>query len=125
MDVPNDEVAQQAGVVVLCVDEDVRDLLRFWIEEVGCPVAIAADGHDAATKLRHGRWRTLATDRFLPPWPGLDSILALKQLYGGLRVVVVEDGNPYTQNLARVIGADATLSRPLRRASVLSAFGIC
>lgn len=113
-----------AGVVVLCADSETRDVLRFWLGEAGIPVAVAADGAAAGALLAKGERGGLIVDRFLPPWPGLDTIKALKRRHPALRVIVIGGGDSDTARLAREIGADALLERPLRRAGILRALDL-
>jgi DNA-binding response OmpR family regulator len=112
-----------AEVVIVCAEEDVRDVVAHWLAMSGKKVLIAADGYEAAATLRQGcRW--LITDRVLPPWPGLDQFLALRGRYPTLGIVFIENSNIHDTILARVTGANVTLSRPLTRRAVIEAFGI-
>lgn len=114
----------RSDVVVLCVDRETSDVLRFWLDGVGVPVAVAADGPAAAALLAEKERGGLIVDRFLPPWPGLDTIRTLKRRHPALRVIVIGGGDSDTAWLARVVGADALLERPLRRAGILRALGL-
>ena len=40
-----------SGVVVLCADPDVRDVLHYWLDGAGVPVAVANDGASARALL--------------------------------------------------------------------------
>jgi CheY-like chemotaxis protein len=111
--------AADGGVLILCTDEASRDALAYWLRSSCVPARVAADGYEASEQLRSGAFRLLVTDRILPPWPGLDAFVRLKQRLSGLRIAFIDDGVPDTQALARAAGADIILPRPLRRASVL------
>lgn len=110
-----------ADVLILCADETARDALAYWLRSSNVATDVAANGYDASERLRSGAFRLLVTDRLLPPWPGLDAFVRLKQRLSGLRIAFIDDGVPDTQALARAAGADVILPRPLRRASVLRA----
>lgn len=110
-----------ADVVVLCADPETRDVLRFWLNGAGIPVTVADDGDSANILLAEKECGGLIVDRFLPPWPGLDTIKALKRRHPALRVVVIGGGNSDNARLAREVGADALLERPLRRSGILRA----
>lgn len=110
-----------ADIVVLCADPEIRDVLRFWLDDAGIPVTIADDGDSANVLLAERERGALIVDRFLPPWPGLDTIKALKRRHPTLRVVVIGGGNSDNARLAREVGADALLERPLRRSGILRA----
>jgi DNA-binding NtrC family response regulator len=110
------------NVVIVCAEEEVRDVIAHWLLKDGMNAVVAVDGYEAAKALRRGsRW--LVTDRVLPPWPGLDPFLDLRSRYPGLNIVFVEGSNVHDTILARVTGAGATLSRPLTRQAVLDAVG--
>jgi DNA-binding response OmpR family regulator len=108
-------------VLILCADDAARDALAYWLRSSNVATEVATDGYDASERLRSGAFRLLVTDRLLPPWPGLDAFVQLKQRLANLRIAFVDDGVPDTQSLARAAGADIILPRPLRRASVLRA----
>ncbi|KAB2913250.1 MAG: response regulator [Hyphomicrobiaceae bacterium] len=110
-----------ADVLILCADETARDALAYWLRSSNVATEVAADGYEASERLRSGAFRLLFTDRLLPPWPGLDAFVRLKQRLTNLRIAFIDDGVPDTQALARAAGADVILPRPLRRASVLRA----
>lgn len=109
--------SSEVDIVVLCAEEEVRDVIGYWLSAQPVKVAVAADGHEAARALKQGaRW--LITDRVLPPWPGLDDFISLRGEYPDLQVVFVESGNLHDGILARVTGASALLPRPLTRQAV-------
>ena len=110
-----------ADVVILCADPETRDVLRFWLDGAGIPVAVADDGDSASALLAEKERGGLIVDRFLPPWPGLDPIKVLKRRHPALRVVVIGGGDSGNALLAREVGADSLLERPLRRAGILRA----
>ena len=115
---------RRSDVVVLCSDPDTRDVLRFWLSGSGILVAVADDGVEANTLLAEKERGGLIVDRFLPPWPGLDTIKAIKRRHPALRVVVIGGGNSDNARLAREVGADVLLERPLRRAGILRALNL-
>jgi DNA-binding response OmpR family regulator len=110
-----------ADVLILCADQTARDALAYWLRSSNVAAEVAVDGYEASERLRSGAFRLLVTDRVLPPWPGLDAFVRLKQRLTNLRIAFIDDGVPDTQALARAAGADVILQRPLRRASVLRA----
>ena len=116
------EPAPPMDVVVLCADEGARETLAYWLKSSGVATAVAGSGYQARNILRGGLSRLLITDRILPPWPGLDTVVNLKQTLVGLTVAFLDDGVPDNRTLARSAGADIILPRPLRRAHVMEAF---
>jgi DNA-binding response OmpR family regulator len=107
-------------IVILCAEEEVRDVIAYWVSSLPCKMIVAGDGYDAAEALQDGcRW--LVTDRVLPPWPGLNTFLTLRSEHPDLRIAYVENGNVDDRILARVTGASVLLPRPLTRQAVSEA----
>jgi twitching motility two-component system response regulator PilG len=104
-------------IVILCAEEEVRDVIAYWLGGQNAHAVVAGDGYQAAKLLQNGcRW--LVTDRVLPPWPGLDPFLTLRSQLPHLRIAYIENGNIHDGILARVTGANVLLQRPLTRQAV-------
>jgi DNA-binding response OmpR family regulator len=117
---PNHE---QGDIVILCAEEELRDVIAYWLSLQPAKTVIADDGYHAARVLQNGcRW--LVTDRVLPPWPGLDNFLNLRTTHRQLRIAFIENGNLDDRILARVTGANVLLPRPLNRKTVSNALGL-
>jgi DNA-binding response OmpR family regulator len=109
-----------SGILILCAEEETRDVIAYWLASHPARTVVAADGYEAAKVLENGcRW--LVTDRVLPPWPGLDTFLTLRARHPHLQIAFVENGNLHDGILARVTGATVLLPRPLTRQSVIAA----
>lgn len=107
-------------IVILCAEEEVRDVIAYWLSSHPAKTIVAQDGYQAARILENGcRW--LITDRLLPPWPGLDTFISLRSLHPNLSIAFIENGNAHDGILARVTGANVLLPRPLTRRSVSEA----
>lgn len=107
------------GIVILCAEEEIRDVIAYWLSSQPGKAVVAEDGYTAAKVLDGCRW--LVTDRVLPPWPGLDTFLTLRGRHPQLRIAYVENGNLHDGILARVTGASVLLRRPLTRQAVSEA----
>jgi DNA-binding NtrC family response regulator len=112
-----------ADVVVLCAEEEVRDVITYWFASLPVRTFVAADGYEANKVLKDNARGLLVTDRILPPWPGLDTFRQLRSRNPHLRIACIDDGTPETQILARVTGATVVLPRPLKRQAVVEALG--
>ena len=118
-DEPNDPPVR---ALMLCVDTDVGRALAHWLRESGAEVDAPEDGKRAARMLRQQRYTVFVTDRFLPPWPGLDTLPLLKRKNPDLRVIVVLRSAPVGMAaVLRLAGIDAVIEPPLRRADICSA----
>jgi DNA-binding response OmpR family regulator len=108
-------------VVILCGEEEVRDVIVHWFTSLPASTTIAEDGYHANTILRERNCRLLVTDRVIPPWPGLDTFRTLRDRNPDLRVAFVDNGNIHDRILARIVGATDYFSRPLNRRTVIEA----
>jgi twitching motility two-component system response regulator PilG len=107
-------------VVILCAEEEIRDVIAYWLTSLPARTVVAEDGYHAAKLMQNGcRW--LFTDRVLPPWPGLDTFLSIRAHHPRLRIAYVENGTLHDGILARVTGANVLLQRPLTRQAVVDA----
>jgi DNA-binding NtrC family response regulator len=108
-------------VVILCADEEVRDVIAYWFTSLPARTFVADDGYHANRILQGGPCRWLVTDRVLPPWPGLDTFLTLRAHHPSLRIAFVDNGNLDDWILALATGATVLLHRPLTRQAVVEA----
>lgn len=110
------QASPRRRALVLAGDDVLRDALTGWLESVGYEVE---DGTGET-----GLVELVVTDRVYPAWPGQGTIGAIKQRNPGARVVVAGPGpDDLFLSLARSVGADAVLPKPLRRAEFLAAAG--
>lgn len=108
--------------LMLCVDDDIGRALAHWLRDSGAEVDVPEDGKRAARMLRKVKYNAFVTDRFLPPWPGLDTLPLMKRKHPNLRVIVVLNSAPAGMAaVLRLAGVDAVIEPPLRRADVCSA----
>ena len=75
-------------IIVLVANTDLREAASYWSEGLGFTVDAARNGAHAAKLLQEGAYQALVTDRFVPPWPGLESIPKLKRRYPSMRLIV-------------------------------------
>jgi DNA-binding response OmpR family regulator len=109
-------------ILMLIADDDLREIASYWSEALGWTVDVASHGGHATKMLRNVGYRALVTDRFIPPWPGLDSIPKLKRRYPRVRIVVLLNRGPIgTAAVLRLAGADAVIEPPVRQAALMDA----
>lgn len=108
-------------VVILCAEEEVRDVIAYWLSTLPVRAFVAENGYQASEKLRDPACGLLITDRVLPPWPGLDVFIELRERNPNLQIAVVDNGSLNDQILASLTGANVLLPRPLTRQAVIDA----
>jgi DNA-binding response OmpR family regulator len=111
--------AALGDVVVLCAQEEVRDVIAYWLRHAPVRAFVADDGYHANRILQTLDSGVLITDRMIPPWPGLDTFMSIRARHPGLQIVFVDNGSNSDRILARVTGGATLLSRPLTRNAVI------
>jgi DNA-binding response OmpR family regulator len=112
---------RRGPVVILCSEEEVRDVVAYWFNCLPAATIVVTDGREADRILREQKCQLLVTDRILPPWPGLDTFRSLRDENPDLRIAYVDNGNIDDRILARVVGVTDLLQRPLRRQAIIEA----
>jgi len=100
----NHSTQQSPTVVVLCAEEELRDVITYWFTSLSIHTVATTDGYHANRILKTTTVGLLVTDRILPPWPGLDTFRQLRAANPRLRVAFV--------------------TRPLSRYRVVEALGL-
>jgi DNA-binding response OmpR family regulator len=114
---------QSPTVVILCAEEEFRDVITYWFTSLSIGTYPTTDGYEANRVLKTTMAGLLVTDRVLPPWPGLDTFRELRSANPRLRIAFVDDGSRDGVILARITGATLILTRPLSRRQVIEALG--
>jgi DNA-binding response OmpR family regulator len=114
---------QSPTVVILCAEEELRDVITYWFTSLSIGTYPTTDGYEANRVLKTTVAGLLVTDRVLPPWPGLDTFRQLRSANPRLRIAFVDDCSRNGVILARVTGATVVLTRPLSRRQVIEALG--
>ena len=107
---------------ILIVDDDaqVRLFLASQLEAQGYAVWLAADGRQAQTRLLEAQVDLVITDLVMPEQEGLETIQELRQKGNQIPVIAISGaaGGIYL-DIARKLGADAILSKPVQTAALL------
>lgn len=123
----NDSPDVLEGKTVLIIEDDptlLRTLSR-WFQASGCRVRAAQDGEDGLAKFDGLRPDIVVTDILMPNREGVETILAIKQRAPEVKILAISGGGTLGSaavlDLARRLGADATLAKPFRSGEVLQA----
>jgi len=110
---------------VLVIDDDV-DLLRRLNEglaKAGYEVDAAVDGRRGCERAVAGAPDVVVVDIIMPTQDGIESILAIRAARPGTRIVAMSGGGRigpcFLLDLARRLGADATIAKPFRQAALI------
>jgi two-component system chemotaxis response regulator CheY len=110
---------------VLVIDDDV-DLLRRLIEglaQAGYEVDAASDGRRGCERVAAGAPDVVVLDIIMPTQDGIESILAIRAARPDARIVAMSGGGRigpfFLLDLARHLGADATIAKPFRQAALI------
>lgn len=118
-------LGQPASSLTVLVDDDeadIRHLLRRFLSNAGYSVLEAGNGREALDQLRSYSIDVLICDIVMPERDGLEILRPLKSESPNLKTIVTSGafGGKFLRT-AEMLGAHATLKKPLRESSVLKA----
>jgi CheY-like chemotaxis protein len=102
--------------VVLLVSSDLatRAQTGALLRDAGYLVMDAAHGKEAEAILEAGHVDLMITDIVMPEQDGLETILSVRAVYPGLKIIAIAEGKAgYQLRTAKLFGADAVMSKPL------------
>jgi CheY-like chemotaxis protein len=114
----------RSGLVVLLVSGDTatRALTGDLLRDAGCKVVEAAHGKEAEAVLKAGEVDLMITDIVMPEKDGLETILSVRAIYPGLKIIAVAESEAdYQSRSAKMFGADSVMSKPLTRSTLRDA----
>jgi two-component system, cell cycle sensor histidine kinase and response regulator CckA len=110
------EKRQGRELVVLLVSSDLaaRAQMGVLLRDAGFLVMDAAHGKEAEAILAAGHVDLMITDIVMPEQDGLETILSVRAVYPGLKIIAIAESEAgYQLRTAKVFGADAVMSKPL------------
>lgn len=119
--VDHTEVDLPMGICVVADDERaVREFVTRVLSAEGFDVFAAGDGRTAAALLAAHPVDLLVTDVVMPDGEGLETIRAVRRQYPGLKILVMSGKfGPDVLRMAKLLGADASLSKPFSAEDLL------
>ena len=103
---------------ILVIDDDraMRGTIRKILEHDGHEVREAEDGRKGLASFRADPVDVVVTDLIMPEQEGIETIMELRALAPGVRILAVSGGlSPETDGRlddAQALGADASLAKP-------------
>jgi CheY-like chemotaxis protein len=114
------------GSSVLFVDDErpIRDLFRRVLTSVGALFDEAADGNQALAKLDERAFDAVVVDIIMPDREGIETIQQIRKRWPSTFIVAISGGGRIGPDefldLAAAVGADRTLTKPIRPSNLLS-----
>lgn len=102
-------------------DHDVRRTLRTHLESAGYKVLEASNGHEGLRLLGHHPCNIAIVDIIMPEKEGLSTILEIKEQHPHVRIIAISGRDVEYLKLARALGADETMAKPIRSAALIEA----
>jgi len=119
-----------ASILVADDDVSVRFTIRDFLESVGHSVTEACSGKECMTILdQGGDFDAVIIDVIMPEKDGVETMREIKRSRPDLKVVVTSGGgrsrNLELLDVAKVLGADAVLSKPFTQSQLLEILADC
>jgi len=117
------EVLEPAGTVLVVDDEaDVRSYLRNILEDAGYQVFEASNGLEAMDRVHESVPSVVVMDLAMPGQEGIETIRLLAQSYPLIHIIAMSGAfGTEILHVARSLGAQATLQKPISAAQLLDA----
>jgi DNA-binding response OmpR family regulator len=118
--------AVMRGGSVLFVDDEqpIRDLFGRALIAAGIECDGAADGNKALFKLGQRRYDAVVIDIIMPDREGVETIVEIRKRWPETFIIAISGGGRVGAqdflNLAAVLGADRTLTKPFTPAKLLA-----
>ena len=114
------------AVLVIEDEEDIRQMICDILEDEGYDTRQASNGIEGMKVLeRSPEIGIIITDLIMPEKEGIETIAEIRKDFPGIRILAISGGGicmPENYlNLARALGANATLSKPFGRKELLNA----
>ena len=107
-----------ATIVIADDDPIVREIAREMLASSAHAAILVEDGNEVIRLLEGLRIDLLVTDMLMPNMDGVELIMAVRDRYPAVKVLAISSGGSvgasYMLKVARTLGADATLQKPLR-----------
>lgn len=107
-------------------EEDIRTLVRSWLETAGHRVMVASTGLEAGGLAQKAKFDLVVTDVLMPEGDGVGLIAELKKSQPEARVLAISGGGRIIDSndclrIAQGLGAHAAVMKPFNREQFLAA----
>lgn len=109
-----------AAIIIVDDDPTVRAIAVEFLRDGDHAIVEAANGNEALRILKAVPIDLMVLDMLMPQKDGLETLMEVRQLYPDMRILAISSGGSMDANyllaVARTLGADAVLSKPLTAA---------
>ncbi len=113
-----------ARILVIDDEPHVRDMVAGFLTDEGYEAATAEDGRAGAALFRQSPFDLVITDILMPEQEGLETIMQLRRLCPGVKIVAASGGSPRMEldvlMIAKRLGAVRTVRKPIDLAELLA-----
>jgi DNA-binding NtrC family response regulator len=110
-------------IVVIDDDEQMRGFIEEVLTRAGYEVCAAASAREGLDNLKQKTADLIITDLIMPDKEGLETIMELRRLYAGVKIIAISGGGrsaPWVNlKTAAQLGASGTLAKPFSRQQIL------
>jgi CheY-like chemotaxis protein len=114
-----------ARILIIDDEAQTREVIKQMLERAGHHVEEAADGDAGLDIIRHTGFDLVITDILMPNKEGLETITELRRNYPEIKIIVMSGGGRVNNldylNVARMLGAQRALEKPIARQDMLEA----
>lgn len=114
-----------AHILIIDDEEQIRLMLRWWFENEGYTVTLAANGKEGIAAYQAKPADLIITDLIMPDKEGLETIIELKQANPEIKIIAISGGGRNTPHgyleMAEQLGATKTFNKPIRKADLMAA----
>ncbi len=104
----------RAEILLIDDDPDIRAMVHGTLEDAGHAVTDAADGNQGLRCVAHTAYDLVITDLVMPEREGLETIMELKQMRPGIKMIAISGGLRNSEvdflAIAKRLGARRTLT---------------
>ena len=119
--------AQTTRVLVIDDNADIRETLRWLLEDEGYAVSAAANGREGLKAQRNEPADIVVTDIFMPEQDGIETLWMFREEFPSVPIIVMSGGGmPGATDylsIARELGAQKTLTKPLDPQELIDVVG--
>jgi DNA-binding response OmpR family regulator len=118
---PTDISGRKRELRILVVDDDpgLGRLTSQILREAGFEVLTAENGKEAMNLLESTDVDLVLTDLAMPEQDGFETIKMLRDRRPGVKIIAMSGRFGDLLHVAKILGADATLAKPIRPAELL------